>query len=310
MRGFLVVLGTILCLGLSSQAQTKLNITTFNMKWFGIGGDPNHVQAEYRIPTMKTFIQKYLSFTDVFVFEEVVDLKTLTQIIPASWQCVGYTHPDPIHQYVAMCAQPALQFTQVAYDKDFTIEEVTTGSPRMRPAVRADLRDRRTNQILLTLVGVHLKATPTESARRITQAKFIAKDVLKVPANIPVVITGDFNVFKKEETKLNMDDVDLLNHAFNSASKGYSRVPLKAGIFTFRNNQFRNQFDQFYLRGPITVATEPYVFPVCSATKDGPEFMNFAYYYQNVSDHCPASIQVVLGSAKMSRGLYNMPNRH
>ncbi len=294
MKRTFVLLGAVLLFALTSPAQTKVNVTTFNMKWFGIGGDPNNIQSEYRIPSMKDFISKYLGFTQVFVFEEVVDLATLKQILPPTWQCVGYKHPMENHQHVAVCAAKALVLDKVPYDTNFVIEEVAAESPRMRPAVRVDVKERKTRRTLFTLVGVHLKAMPNETARRISQAVAISKDLMKIPAQVPVVITGDFNVYEKADTGLKQDDIDLIQRALNAGTRGIAHVPHKPNAKTFRSERYRNQFDQFYVRGPIQVAENPFVFPVCAATLDGPGYFNFDFYYKNVSDHCPAAIQVIV----------------
>lgn len=296
MKRSLVLLGTIVLFAFASEAQIKVNVTTFNMKWFGIGGNPNNVQKEYRLPTMKDFIAKYLNFTNVFVFEEVVDLATLNQILPPNWNCVGYKHPMPLHQYIAVCATPEISLEKVSYDTNYVIEEVAAESPRMRPAVRINVTERSSRRILFTLVGVHLKAMPEETKRRLLQSQAIAKDLMRVPAQIPVLITGDFNVYTTKETGLPQNDIDLIENALNSGAraKTYFHVDHRPNTMTFRSTSFRNQFDQFFVRGPIKVETSPFVFPVCSAVKDGQGYFNFSYYYKNVSDHCPTAVQVTV----------------
>lgn len=277
-----------------SQAQTSVNITTFNLKWFGIGGDPNTVQKEYRYQTIKKLIDAYLTATNIFVFEEVVVVSDLTKILPSGWQCISYAHPEPKHQYVAICAAPVVALAKVSYDNNFTIEEANVGNPRLRPAMRVDVVERKTNRNLFTLVGLHLKAMPDQSAVRIAQAQQISKDLARVPAGRPVVIAGDLNTFVKMDTKLPEDDVELILKSFNSVSKGFFKVPHKPNTYTFRSPQFRNQLDQFYVRGTMRVAAVPDVFPVCSATQNGSGYMNFEFYYKNVSDHCPVTMQIIV----------------
>jgi hypothetical protein len=296
MKRFFLLLGAVFLLANSSHADVAVNVSTFNMKWFGIGGDPNNVQKEFRIPIMKDFLAKHFSFSQIFVFEEVVDLTTLKLILPQGWECVGYQHPMVNHQHVAICAVPEISLEKVSYDTNFVIEEVAAESPRMRPAVRVDVKVRNTRKLLFTLVGVHFKAMPNETARRLTQARAVAKDLTRIPANIPVVITGDFNVYSAKETKLPEDDISLVLRAFNEGSRGatYAHVPHQQNAKTFRSPKFKNQFDQFYVRGPLKVTTIPVVFPVCGATQDGPGYLNFSFYYKNVSDHCPTGIQVIV----------------
>lgn len=278
----------------SYSQQTSINITTFNLKWFGIGGDPNSVQKEFRIQSIKKMLDTYLKNTSVFVFEEVVVVDDLLKILPPGWQCISYAHPEPKHQHVVMCGSPAISFAKVSYDNNFTIEEAAGGNPNLRPAMRVEILEKKSNRNLFTLVGVHLKAMPDQTQLRIAQVQQISKDLAKIPANRPVVITGDMNTFTTTETKLPEDDVQLLLKALNSVSSGYFRVPHNPGTFTFRSPQFRNQLDHFYVRGAMRVATIPNVFPVCSANQNGSGYLNFEFYYKNVSDHCPVTMQIMV----------------
>lgn len=295
MKSSLMLICLLLLLPWSSYSQqTSINITAFNLKWFGIGGDPNSIQNEHRIQTIKKLIDSYLKNTAVFSFEEVVVVNDVIKILPPNWQCISYAHPEPKHQHVVLCASPAISLTKVSYDNNFTIEEVTAGNPNLRPAMRVDIVERRTNRNLFTIVGVHLKAMPDQTALRVAQTQQISKDLAQIPANRPVVVTGDFNTFAKADTQLPEDDTELLLKALNSVAKGFLRVPHKPNTFTFRSPQFRNQLDHFYVRGTMRVTAIPDVFPVCSAEKDGSGYMNFDFYYKNVSDHCPVTMQIVV----------------
>lgn len=278
----------------SFSQQTSINITTFNLKWFGIGGDPNAIQKEYRIQSIKKLIDTYLKNTAVFVFEEVVVVDDLAKILPPQWQCISYMHPEPKHQHVAICATSAVALTKVSYDNNFTIEDATMGNPNLRPAMRVDVVEKKTKRSLFTIVGLHLKAMPDQTALRVAQAQQISKDLAQIPAARPVVITGDLNTFAKLETKLPEDDVDLILKAFNSVSKGYVRVPHKPNTYTFRSPEYRNQLDHFYVRGTMRVTAIPDVFPLCSANQNGSGYMNFEFYYKNVSDHCPVTMQIIV----------------
>lgn len=278
----------------SFSQQTTLNITTFNLKWFGIGGNPDAIQKENRIQTIKKLLESYLKDTSIFVFEEVVVVQDLSKILPPQWQCISYLHPEPKHQHVAICAASAIALTKVSYDNNFTIEDATMGNPNLRPAMRIDVVEKKSKRSLFTLVGLHLKAMPDQTAMRVSQAQQISKDLAQIPAGRPIVITGDLNTFSKTETKLPQDDVDLILKGLNSVSKGYLRVPHRPNTFTFRSPEFRNQLDHFYVRGSMRVTAIPDVFPVCSATQNGTGYMNFDFYYKNVSDHCPVTMQITV----------------
>lgn len=295
MKSSLLLLWVALVLPWSAYSQqTSVNITTFNLKWFGIGGDPTNPQKEYRIPYVKKLITSYLANTHIIVFEEVVQVEALPQILPGGWQCISYKHPQPQHQKVAICATPAIAMEKVNYDDNYTIEAAQAGNPNLRPAMRIDILERKTNRTLFTLVGVHLKAMPNETNLRVQQSIEISKDLSRIPAGKPVVIVGDMNTFSKAETQLGEDDVDLLLKGYNSSAKGILRVPHKPNTYTFRSPEYQNQLDHFYVRGAIRVTAIPDVFPVCSATQNGTGYMNFEYYYKNVSDHCPVTMQIIV----------------
>lgn len=278
----------------ANAQQTSVNITTLNLKWFGIGGNPNAPVKEFRIQSVKNLISAYLNKTNIFVFEEVVVVNDIPAILPQGWSCISYEHPMPQHQHIVMCASPGVSFAKVSYDNNFTIEEAQGGNSNLRPAMRVDVLETKSKRNLFTLVGVHLKAMPNETPLRIQQAIEISKDLAKIPQGRPIVITGDLNTFLKSETKQNEDDVELLLKALNSSSQGYFRVPHNPNTYTFRSPQFRSQFDHFYVRGTMRVTTIPNVFPVCSATQDGTGYLNFQFYYKNVSDHCPVTMQIIV----------------
>ncbi len=285
---------TLLFPWFSFSQPASINITTFNLRWFGIGGDPNAPKPEFRIPIVKKMIETYLQNTGIFVFEEIVKIEALAQILPPGWQCISYVHPGPTHQHVALCATPAIALNKVSYDDNFTIEEATGGNPNLRPAMRVDVTEKATKRSLFTIVGVHLKAMPDQTALRVAQVQAISKDLAKIPANRPVVIVGDMNSFTMTETKLPQDDIEYILKGLNSVSTGYFHVPYQSNIFTFRSPQFRNQFDQYFVRGTMRVTALPNVFPVCSATQNGSGYLNFDFYYKNVSDHCPSTMQIIV----------------
>ncbi len=295
MKSFLLMFWIAIVLPWAAAAQqTSVNITTFNLKWFGIGGNPNAPVKEYRIKYVKDLISNYLAKTNIFVFEEVVVVKDIPSILPLGWSCISYQHPQPQHQKVVLCGAPGVSLNKVSYDNNFTIEEAQAGNANLRPAMRVDVVETKSKRNLFTLVGVHLKAMPNETILRVEQALAISKDLARIPQGRPVVMTGDMNTFLKSETKQTEDDVTLILKALNSGARGFVHVPHKANTFTFRSPEYRNQLDHFYVRGAMRVTFLPEVFPVCSATQNGTGYMNFEFYYKNVSDHCPVTMQIVV----------------
>ncbi len=282
-----------------STAATTLEITTFNIRWFGsdnkVGPDPmilNNLRPfedEKRVQAVRDFLANVVQPRDVIVFNEVVDKQLLKKILPRSWECISYEAGSEEHQYVVVCASPQYQFVPVSYDNDPIIEEVALGNARLRPAVRVDLAD-RSGKRLLRIVAVHLKAMPEETEKRVQQAHFIAKDLSNAKP-VPTIILGDMNTYFPEKTGLPRSDVELIEKELDQFDKSFTFLK-HSSPFTFRSKEFRSQFDQIYVNGQVRVTKGPDVFPVCSSTKNGTGYMNFEFYYEFVSDHCPVKVQV------------------
>ena len=66
--------------------------------------------------------------------------------------------------------------------------------------------------------------------------------------------------------------------------------------YTYRSPQHRSQFDHIYYNGPVKVVRGPDVFDVCSQTVNGKGYLNFEYYYENVTDHCAVKAVIQIES--------------
>lgn len=285
----------------SAHATTELQITTFNIRWFGVryddprGPNPKPIDPKAikaRAEIVRDFLEKAVDPHDVITFEEVVDVNLLKSVLPTGWTCMSYSTPNKSHQHVAICASPKYQLLKVPYDNNSTIEAVATDPQWSRPAVRVDLADLKGNR-LLRMVGVHFKAMPGFSRERIRQMGAIATDLSQGP-KVPTIILGDMNTFETDETRLKQDDIELLGTAL--AQKDPTFTYLSHSVpYTFRSPQHRSQFDQMFVNNGVRVIKAPKVFAVCSATRNAASgYMNFDYYYKNVSDHCPVQVRVAV----------------
>lgn len=280
-----------------AKVPTNVTIATFNVKWFGLGGTMDgSSEKEKRDPTLKKFISEQVLPADLIVFEEVVDVPRLQKLLPAKWDCQSYDNPERTHQHVVLCASEKLKLKLVNYDNNNTIETVAINGTKSRPAVRMNVTDTQ-GKVLFVLVGVHLKAYPEESKTREFQAGEIAKDIARLGANVPVLITGDFNTYPAEQNGTEEHDIDMIQTNLNQMGAGFTHVPMTEK-YTYRSGSHKSQFDHYYIRGAMKVVSAPDVFDVCNASATGQEFMNISYYNKNVSDHCPVKMTVSLSNRR------------
>ncbi len=286
------VLIVLLLLAPAVFSAAQLELVTFNIRWFGLTVDDprtpnpkprNPELIKKQITSMADFMKKVVNPQSLVVFQEVVDLNALKLILPPNWICDGYRHPNLHHQHVVLCVSPIYRIVNVPYDNNKLIEEVATDNTWSRPAVRADVVD-LTGKRILRVVGVHLKAQPNFSQERQRQMTVIANDLRK-GTRIPTILLGDMNTYPVKDSGQQFDDVVLLERILKQVDPTIYHLNHKEP-FTFRSQQHRSQFDQIYANGFVKLLKGPDVFDVCSQTVDGPGYLNFKYYYENVTDHC------------------------
>jgi len=240
-----------------------LTVTSLNLQWFGRGGEIEGEKAdEYRQKYFQELIQTQLAKTDVFVFQEVVDVAMLEEILPL-WKCESYERQNLRHQHVAVCARGNISF------QSSTIEGVRLGQPGLRPALRADfsLQNKK-----ISVIGVHLKAGPENSAIRFKQIDALKKAV----GAESVVVIGDFNTFDA--------DAEEMQKIFGS------EFVQSGGDFpTFLGFSGRI-FDRVWARG-LNLQNFKLSGP-CAPIPDSQRLSRRSFYTRFVSDHCPISVQI------------------
>lgn len=273
-------------------------MATFNLEWFGLGGSMNGLpENETRDQALKDLIQNFIMPVDVISFQEVVDVKRLPAILPTGWICESYTHFNTKHQHVVLCASEKFSFENVSYDDNDTIETVAIEPYRSRPAVRSNLVDRISREIIMTVVGVHLKAFPQEGEKRKYQAKMISQDLAMNDPNIPLVILGDFNTYPTDPKSPKSvgyaaDAISDIEGSLNDSLTGVRHVTHDSQ-FTYRKKSTTGQFDHVFIAGPIKPVGKSKTFPVCD-NPNGEGVYNIKYYNQNISDHCPVVVELKL----------------
>jgi hypothetical protein len=275
----------------------NLKVATFNIRFFGLGGEMiGLTRDEFRDEWIKEYLHEGLKDHDVIVFQEIVDDARLGKLLsPYNFDCTTYKHNSPIHQKVVACLKSHLYLEIAPGDTNFTIEEVTEvieGKPR--PALYGVIVEKNSKKEIAYLVGVHLKAYADFSEIRLKQLKIInerIKQIVKV-RSLPVIITGDFNSHKADQTKLPLSDLDMMKEELASSNLLHVSHPYSA---TYKVGAYENLFDHIFVSAGTKV-TNVNVGTACSTKKvvKGTRFSDIAFFNRFISDHCPLMADLVL----------------
>lgn len=264
-------------------------ISTFNVEWYGLGGNMNGKAAdEKRDANLKALVTKSLQGSDVIVFQEVIDVKRLeSKVVPSGWNCKTYPHSEKLHQHVVACVDPTLKLMREPSDNNDIIDEVADIGGKARPALHFIVADQK-NTPLFRIIGVHLKAFPQEFKKRENQAKAIATYLKKLNSDLPVILTGDFNTFDSKETGNRVDDATLL-----SATLEKAKLTEVSGEFnTYKTLKHANHFDRFWVSDSLLVG-DLHVLKYCQLDEQLPaDAKKITWYNENISDHCPVSLEI------------------
>lgn len=264
---------------LANETLTELSITTFNIKYFGLDGDHDGEPGDdLRNNTIVAHMNKYDLWSDVNIFQEIVDIPALKALMGTNYLCQSYDNPDPRHQHVVICHKKKYTFLPASDDDNYTLEDVAIG--RHRPAVHGILIARNGDR-LMHVVGVHLKAQPDQSAIREQQTNMIA-DYLESRDDLePILIAGDFNTFDNDSTMMTdiyrRDGVDMMQ--VNNSNQ-----------YTFRSGSTGSKLDRFWVSKSLVVTQNPKVAGPCNSVAGNNAAIK--QYNQQVSDHCPVTIKI------------------
>ena len=281
----------LLCLWQLTYA-SSLKLSTFNIKWFGLGGDLyGSIEDEYRIPTIKEFWKQHLIDQDVIVFQEIVDTQLfIDEVVPKEFKCLSYHQDWNKHQHVVICYQNKYTLKKELSDDNYLIDAVSL--LKYRPAIWGILADQQGNN-LLHLVGVHLKADGHSTPTRILQVQHIATAIEQFEDNLPIVILGDFNTHAAPYNGQSEDDTTLFSQILSPL--GLAWVENK--FTTYVTKWSRRTFDHFWISSDLKVIENLSIFQACQqndniSTQD--YFSNLSIYNHEISDHCPLSIGIEL----------------
>ena len=279
-------------LHVESREPRTLRVATWNIRWYGIGGDVDAPTTEGRNPSLRAFFDAHFDGVDLIMFEEILDVEMLrAEIVPAGWTCSTYENHQANHQFVVGCLAPNLVLTREADDVDVAYQPVGAGS--LRPAIAGIVRDVATRAPIARLVGVHLKALPNSTDRRLEQAGILAERLVALAANhdeLPTIALGDFNAHRAVDTGKADDDWNLIEGVLAAGDLELVENPFTN---TYRDkNAKAYKLDHMYLSSSARAAGLEVIGP-CNLSWETNR-AEIEKYFDTVSDHCPLIANVTL----------------
>lgn len=284
----------LIFLSLNTYSQTQLNVATFNIRFFGLGGEMSSLPTdEYRDNWITEFTNLTLNDRDVIVFEEIVDVLRLKNILsPLKLNCTSYDHENIKHQHVVICLKDRYEFIKENFDDNFTIEEITTViDGKLRPAVYGKIKDKVSQKELAHIIGVHLKAAPQFFEARMKQVEIIKKYILKMNDHLPIIFLGDLNTHIKELTDNSTDDVTMMENTLKDVDLKLVTNPFP---YTYvMSGEGKAKLDHVFVSKSVDVLKVE-VGTACKEIQNTRRFENILFYNRMVSDHCPLMVDLKL----------------
>ena len=275
-------------------ASYNVKVTSFNVKWYGLDHKGSSQDRDYHL---RNFIEEHLDDSDVIVFQEIVDPERLEErVLGNTMYCQTYDNRGKTHQYVVLCHKKHLRFYRDETDDNYEIEEVASDSPHSRPALHGVITTWK-GEPLFRVIGVHLKAFPDQTHKRLRQAEEIAKHIVeaKHSRRIPVLVTGDFNSHSSPNNEREEDDKYLIDRVFKDYRAGMNLA--YNPYITYNNQEHAHQLDQFWYSHDANIVGDLTMVGPCdtdhvSETRNADVERDLRLYNQYISDHCPISLNV------------------
>lgn len=284
---------TLILLLSSLNVHAQVSITSLNLKWFGIGAELSGKSSdEYRGPRLSEFISSYLKKTNIFVFQEVVDKAQLTEVLnPLNFKCYSYNKRLSKHQYVVVCLDQNYDIMPEENDNNIFFEDIEdVENSKLRPAISGLVIETTSKKPLFHLLGVHLKAGKQEGQIRKIQNELLSKRISSFNDKYPVILTGDFNSYIKEDAiDIEIDDIGSMDEIYQQA--GLKRVAHNYR-YTYKSFNYGYLFDHFYVSKNLNFS-KINVFSACNFSNSSSQrFENINFYNRFISDHCPITLDI------------------
>ncbi|MCB0393882.1 MAG: endonuclease/exonuclease/phosphatase family protein [Bdellovibrionales bacterium] len=302
LRGSILTIAAVVLLSSIAWGAPKSNyrngddlvVTTFNIRWYGLDDKKGPSLAE-RDRALKSYIDYAMDDVDVIVFQEIVNPDRLqNSVLRSTFKCQTYEPRGSKHQHVVLCHRPYLKFQRESDDDNYELEDVAMGSSGARPGLHGVITTLGGKK-LAHMIGVHLKAFPEETEKRLKQTKIIADRVAELNDGIPVIVTGDFNSHVSPLNGRDKDDKELMDDIYQTERSNLRLVP--NSLFTFRNGEHANQLDHVWITKGVKLRSRIQVGGPCNEDAlfgfDGEELSKeLEEYNEYISDHCPVSLAV------------------
>lgn len=275
---------------LSAANAQKVNITTFNIKWFGLGGSMwNSPETEFRQQYIKRFLDQELPSSNIIVFVEVTNPELLSKIVADRFDCVTYARDSIRHQRIVTCYNPG-KYRVEKYDEDYIIPEVALDNPGLRPATQVKICSLN-GKCFLQLIGVHLAAGP-KTEKRVEQMNLIAENLKKQTKILPTVITGDFNSYSTHQNGLAEDDMSLFEKTLSSTNTSFKSIT--RSINTYNTGERGRAYDHIVISSDITYSRVT-GYKACEKNPNlNEKFIPYYSFSRYFSDHCPVTAQLTI----------------
>lgn len=181
-----------------ARADYEYTVATLNL--FRLFDEP---ALANRLPRLRQYVQVQLGLPDVIVVQEVDKLSTLERAADAiGSDYMAFTAPsnDPsgiTSGFLARASRVAVDsVAQLAKDQEYAPGAITHDRPPI--LLRASIAGQP-----VAVMGVHMRSRinledPRVQAKRAAQFASVAEELSQLPANIPVVVAGDWNSFANE----------------------------------------------------------------------------------------------------------------
>ena len=272
----------------TSTKKIDIKVTTYNLKWFGIGGTIwNRPEQEFRQEHLGRFIKQELPDSDIITFTEVVKTEALKSMLKGFMECVSYEGRWSRHQHIVTCFNPN-KYRAEKFDNDYVIQDVDLGSGGLRPALQAKICHIN-GACFLQIIGLHLIAGKKSEAR-FKQIKKLRDELLTQTNLLPSIILGDLNSYNKGRNGLDKDDLDFILDILNETDYKFSSST--RGTPTYGTGEYARDYDHILVSSDIQASN----IQVYEACKDNPsiekQFIPYFSYRKYYSDHCPITAQL------------------
>jgi len=271
----------------------EFNIATFNVKWFGLGGEISGTQRdEFRGPWIKEYISKNLSQSQAILFQEIVDVDKLKHLMAElNMSCHSYDNSRRNHQHVALCLDNDFSLEKESFEENYAFEELDVTGGSLRPGLRGLIVERRTRKKLFHIMGVHLKANSQSSTTRIKQVKIIAQELNKRKSRIPYVVLGDFNTYNSTMNGRSKDDKNVFDEILSQVKLKY--VAHK-NEYTYRSKSTKLLLDHAWVSQSVEISSVKVGKSCNHYSRSATRFDSSNFFNRFVSDHCPLSFNLNL----------------